>query len=245
MAAREPTILATSGGLLKGRRASYDFGPLMHLAVELAEVSGRRVRWCHVGTATGDQRYQNAWMSEAGEAAGVDVSHLNIFPKLSADDLRAYVLSQDVVWVSGGSIENLLVLWRLHGLDAVFEEAWQKGIVLSGTSAGSICWHSGAASNLVSSTKVAITNGLAFVPFSNCVHYEVELDRRERYKQLISDGTLACGYGIDNGVGLLYRGTQLVEAVSEVAGRSAYFVRNDNSKLLEDRINPRVLPGAS
>lgn len=245
MAASEPTILATCGGLLKGRRASYEFGPLMRFAAELAEVSGRKVRWCHVGTATGDQRYHNAWMSEAGEAAGVEVTHLNLFPKLCADDLRAYVLSQDVVWVSGGSIENLLVLWRLHGLDTIFEEAWRKGIVLSGTSAGSICWHSGAASNLVSSTKIAITDGLAFVPPSNCVHYEVELDRRERYKQLVSDGVLVDGYGIDNGVGLLYRGTRLVEVISEVNGRNAYSVRKEGAKALEERIIPRLLPGAS
>lgn len=50
-------------------------------------------------------------------------------------DLREHLLSQDVVWVWGGSVAGLLAIWRLHGLDSVFREVWQSGVVLTGVSA--------------------------------------------------------------------------------------------------------------
>lgn len=193
----------------------------------------------------GDQRWLNAFYTEAAAVAGVELTHLNLFPRVSVDDMRQHLLAQDVVWVHGGSIENLLVLWRLHGLDVFLAEAWEKGVVLAGTSAGSICWHVSAATNLVGPPGEALTNGLGFLPYSNGVHYNVELDRRERYKSLIANGTLGDGYAVDDGVGLLYRDTSMIEAVTEVEGRNAYFVEKDGRVAVETRITPRVLPNAA
>lgn len=244
MTAPVPTILGTSGGLKRGHLTTFEFGPLMHYATQLAEVSGRKARWCHLGTAMGDQRWQNAMLTEAGEVAGVEMTHLNLFPKRSAEDLRELVLAQDVIWVSGGSIENLLALWYLHGLDSVFREAWEKGVVLSGTSAGSICWHVSATTNLMGPPGEALTNGLGFLPYSNGVHYEVELDRRERYKQQVASGVLGDGYAVENGTGLLYRGTELVEAVTEVEGNHAWKVYREGNAAVEEQLDTRVLPGA-
>ena len=79
MAADSPTILATSGGTRRGTRSELLFGPLVLHAVDLAGVTGRAPRLCHVGTAGGDQRFFQAWLGEAGQAAGIDVCHLNLF----------------------------------------------------------------------------------------------------------------------------------------------------------------------
>ena len=82
-----PTILATSGGLRRGSRAMFEFAPLLLHAVELSGVAGRAPRVCHVGTASGDQQWFNALFSEAGQAAGMTVTHLNLFPMPSAAHL--------------------------------------------------------------------------------------------------------------------------------------------------------------
>ncbi len=245
MAADGPTIVATSGGLRRGARTELELAPLVLHAVEVAGVSGRGPRLCHVGTAGGDQRTTQAWLNEAGRAAGIVVSHLNVFPMPNVDDVLEHVLDADVVWVGGGSVANLLALWRLHGWDAVFAEAWARGVVLAGVSAGSICWHVGGTTDSFGPDLQAVTDGLAFLPYANGVHYDSEPQRRPLFQRLVADGLLPDGYATDDGVGLVYRGTQLAEAVTEVRGKGAYRVVREGTRAVETRVEPRVLPGAS
>src|SRR5680860_401862 len=152
MAAEAPTIVATSGGIRPGTRTRVEFDALVHHAVELAGETGRAPRVCHLGTAMGDQRSWNADLDEAARVAGFDLTHLNLFPMPTYPDVREHLLGQDVVWVGGGSVANLLAVWRVHGLDEVFREVWEAGVVLGGVSAGSLCWHVGGTTVSGSST---------------------------------------------------------------------------------------------
>jgi peptidase E len=245
MPASVPTIVATSGGLRRGSRTMFEFAPLIHHAVELSGVTGRAPRMCQIGTAGGDQLYFNALFSEAGNAAGITVSHLNLFPMPNVADPAELLLDQDVVWVGGGSVANLLALWRLHGLDEPLRAAWQAGVVLTGVSAGSVCWHAGGTTDSFGPDLRPVTNGLGFVPFSAGVHYDSEEQRRPLLHKLIASGELPAGYATDDGVGIVYRGTEFAEAVSEIRGKGAYHVFADGGHAVEDRIEPRVLPGAA
>lgn len=245
MPADAPTIVATSGGLRRGTRTSIAFAPLLLHAIERAGVSGRAPRLCAIGTAAGDQRTWNAAMNEAGTAAGVAVSHLNLFPMPNVDDMAAYLLAQDVVWVGGGSVANLLAVWRVHGLDSLLADAWRAGVVLAGVSAGSLCWHVGGTTDSFGPALRPVTDGLALVPYSNGVHYDSEEQRRPLYHDLIASGSLPEGFATDDGVGLVYSGTCFLEAVTEIRGKAAYRVWREGDAAREERIEPRPLPGAS
>ncbi|MGA2528220.1 MAG: peptidase E [Acidimicrobiales bacterium] len=245
MPADSPTILATSGGFKPGTRTSIAFAPLVFYAIELAGVSSRRPRLCHVGTAAGDERAWNAMISEAAHAAGIDLVHLNLFPMPSVEDMSGLLLDQDVIWVGGGSVANLLALWRLHGLDEILAEVWRSGVVLSGVSAGSLCWHVGGTTDSFGPELRPVVDGLGLLPYSNGVHYDSESQRRPLLQRLIADGGLPDGYATDDGVGLVYRGTELVEAVTEVRGKGAYSIRRVEDRAIEERIEPRSLPGAA
>ncbi len=244
MTASTPTILATSGGLAPGRRTMFGFGPLLHHAIELSGVTGRAPRVCYVGTACGDQESFEARFAEAGRAAGVTVTPLRLFTMPNVDDLAGLVLDQDVVWVGGGSVANLLALWRLHGLDEVFRRAWESGVVLSGVSAGSICWHVGGTTDSFGPDLRPVTNGLGFLPYANGVHYDAEVQRRPRFHQYIAEGLLPGGYATDDNAGLVYHGTELAEAVAEVPGKGAYQVFLADGEVREERLDTRLLPGA-
>jgi peptidase E len=224
MPADAPTILATSGGIEPGRRIAYEFSALTDYAVDLSGVTGRAPRVCLVATAQGDNSAAVRNLYEAAQARGFSATHLALFPMPNVDDIEALLLDQDVVWVLGGSVAGLLVMWRLHGVDAAVRAAWQAGVVLTGVSAGSICWHTGGTTDSYGPDLRPITDGLALVPYSNGVHYDSEEQRRPLFQRLIADGTLPAGYATDDGVGLLYRGTDFVEAVSERDGAAAYFV---------------------
>jgi peptidase E len=242
MTAAEPTILATSGGLVPSRRLRWEVGPLTDYAVELAGVSGRAPRVCFLATAMGDSSEQIKNFYDAAVRRGFAPSHLALFPMPNVDDPRELLLSQDMIWVYGGSVAGLLAMWRLHGIDLAMREAWQAGVVLTGVSAGSICWHSGGTTDSFGPQLRPVTDGLALVPFSNGVHYDSEEQRRPVFQSLIGDGTLAPGYATDDGVGVLYRGDRFVEAVTERPGRTAYFVnRSPDGTVTEQPLDSRLL----
>ena len=240
MPADQPTILATSGGYRRAHRTSFEFSSLIHHAVELSGATGRP-RMTHLGTAGGDQRYFNDWMNDAARVAGFELTNLNLFSMPSVDDVEGHLLEQDVVWVNGGSVANLLAVWRVHGLDAIFRRVWEAGVVLAGVSAGSICWYAGGTTDSFGPELRAVTNGLGFLPYGNGVHYDSEARRRPLVHQLVADGTLPTTHCTDDGVGLVYRGTELVEAVSEVDGKGAYIVTRDGDIAVEERLEPRRL----
>ena len=146
MAAKQPTILATSGGYVEGRRTRLEFGPLFHHAVELAGVDGRAPKVTFVGTASGDPRSWAAEIDDAARIVGFDLTHLHLFPMPNLDDIEGHLLAQDVIWVNGGSVANLLAVWDVHALRPVFRRVWEGGVVLAGVSAGSICWYLGGVS---------------------------------------------------------------------------------------------------
>jgi peptidase E len=164
--AATPTILATSGGIRLGERSRVRFAALVHHAVELAGVTGRAPRIAHLGTAQGDQRSWHAELDEAARYDGFDLSHLNLFPMPSVDDVEGYLMEQDVVWVGGGSVVNLLAVWRARGLDTILPRVWRAGVVLTGVSAGSICWHRGGTTDSFGPGLDPITNGLLCCPMT-------------------------------------------------------------------------------
>lgn len=242
MAADTPTILATSGGIVPGRRTAWDIGPLTEYAIDLAGVDARAPRVCLLGTAVGDAAHLIRTFYEVAATRGLQASHLAVFPMPNVEDIAAHLLGQDVIWVWGGSVAALLALWRLHGYDELLREAWEAGVVLTGGSAGSICWHVGGTTDSFGPDLRPVTNGLGLVPYSNGVHYDSEPQRRPVFQRLIANRTLPAGYATDDGVGLLYRGSEFVEAVSQSEGKGAYYVeRGSGGAAVEARIDPRRL----
>jgi peptidase E len=234
-----PTILATSAGFEFGR-----YGPLpgrMHrFAAELAHAEKPNI--CVLTQATGDPAALIAACYGAFAGSGFSMSHLQLFPMPNHADIRSHLLGQDVIWVEGGSVANLCAVWRVHGVDAILHEAWQSGVVLAGVSAGSICWHEGGSTDSYGPDLRGFTDGLGWLPYSNGVHYDGEAQRRPAMHRLIGDGTLGDGYATDDGAGLLYRGTDLVEVVADRAGPKGYrLVRNADGTVTETTLPTRVL----
>ncbi|WP_425457781.1 Type 1 glutamine amidotransferase-like domain-containing protein [Catellatospora sichuanensis] len=224
MMARPPQIFAASGLLrpppgVPPRKRSL----LMEHAVSLTGV--RRARICYVPTAVGDDPAAIAAFQQAFDDTGHTVTHLRLFPQPNHADVRAHLLAQDLIWAGGGSVVNLLAVWRAHRLDAVMREAWEAGVVLGGGSAGSICWHVGGSTDSFSDDLDPVTDALAFLPYSNGVHHDFpDQPRRERFHQYVGSGLLPAGYATDDGTGLHYVGTELAEAVTSAEGADAYRV---------------------
>ena len=241
MTAPTPTILATSGGYRPGSRTRLEFDALVHYAVELAGVSGRNPRVTYVGTAGGDQAGRIADMHGAAHLAGYRLSTLQLFTMPNLADIEGHLAEQDVIWVDGGSVANLLAVWRVHGLAEVFERVWQSGVVLAGISAGALCWFAGGTTDSFGPQLQPVTNGLALLPFGNGVHYDSEPGRRPLVHQLVAAGTLPQTYCTDDGAGLVFSGTRLTEVVAERDGAAGYLVRRSSEGVVEQRLDTRRL----
>jgi peptidase E len=234
MPADAPTILATC--------TKWEVGPLTRYAVDLAGVTGRAPRVCFLATACGDNPQVIRDFYDMAQLVGFEARHLQLFTMPNVDDMRELLLGQDVIWVWGGSVAGLLAMWRLHGVDALMREAWQAGVVLTGVSAGSICWHVGGTTDSFGPDLRPVTDGVALVPYSNGVHYDSEEQRRPVFQSLVADGTLPDGYATDDGAGVLYRGTEMVEALTEREGAAAYRVeRGPDGTAVETRLDTRLL----
>jgi peptidase E len=146
-----------------------------------------------------------------------------------------------MLWVDGGSVANLLAVWRVHDLDVMLRDGWERGIVLAGVSAGSVCWHVGGTTDAFGVELRPVSNGLGFLPYSNGVHYDSEERRRPLFHKLIADGTLPEGYATDNLVALHYVDDTLHKVIAETSGKYAYHVARTSSGVQETRIEPEVL----
>jgi peptidase E len=240
--ARQPTIVATSIGFQPDGANLTDLrpGPSYRLAADLAG-AGAHPRVCVLATATGDDALRLAMTHNALAKLGFVTSHLALFPMPNVSDVRAHLLAQDVIFVGGGSTANLLALWRLHGLDSILRECWESGVVLSGVSAGSLCWHVGGTTDSFGPTLQTVTNGLAFLPYSNSPHHDSEEQRRPLIHRLIAEGTLPDGYATENGTGLVFFGTELHEAFTEEEGKLAYALAREGDSTKEVALPTRVL----
>ena len=240
---RSRRILATSGGFLAGPGGwgTLRRGPLIDYALGLAERPRPRITYLAVATGDAATSIQGFYSAFAGCEDAI-ASHLALFPMPNVVDVRAHLLKQDVVWVGGGSVANLLAVWRAHGLDEVLRECWEAGVVLGGVSAGSICWHVGGTTDSFGLDLRPVTNGLGFLPYGNGVHYDSEAQRRPLLHRLVGDGTLPLSYATDDGVGILYEGVEPVDVVTDRRGAAAYRIEvMATGGVSETRLEARLL----
>ena len=184
-----------------------------------------RPKVCFLPTASGDADHYvvRFYRRFAGVA---EASHVSLFrrdPGCGAveGDVAAHLAGQDLVYVGGGSVVSMLGAWRAHGIDEALASAWRNGTVLCGLSAGSLCWF--AESLTAFHGRPTRVDGLGLLPFSNCVHYDAEPQRRREYVRFIGDG-MRPGYASDDGAALHFEGTDLRRVVTSRACARAFRV---------------------
>jgi peptidase E len=212
-------IVASSGGFIQTDRwGVVKPGQIFNRALELTNKTRPRVLF--VLTASGDNPGYLATSYQAVSGLSVDVEHLALFtqPNVPVDEAFGRA---DLVWVGGGSVANLLALWELHGVGVAAKDAWERGVVLGGVSAGSICWHVGGPTDSFGPKLETVTNGLALLPYGNGVHYDTEAQRRPLLHSLVSDGTLPMSFATDDHAALVYEGTNPIEVVVDTADSKA------------------------
>lgn len=208
----------------------------------LASLTGKdRPRMCYLPTAAADSAYAVLrWYEKCAE--------LNITPLVQEMFISSYsqkesfediLLSMDAIVVSGGNTLNMMAIWKAQGIDKILFDAWNKGIVLAGGSAGSLCWFEEGTtdSRPKELTKVEC---LGFIKGSHSPHYDGEEQRRPVYHKLIGEGSLKPGYAIDNNCAIYFEDNEVRKVVSTRKGANAYYVDNIDGSIKEKVLKPDI-----
>jgi dipeptidase E len=183
-------------------------------------------RVCFLPTASGDGREQTTRFYERFSPWPCEPSILSLF-HLARDrtDPATHLLAQDAIYVGGGSMRNMLAVWREHGLDEAMREAWERGIVLAGLSAGAMCWFAGGLT--MSGGAPRPGPGLHLLEGSMSVHLDGEPERLPAYREAVATGALAPGYAVDDCAALLFAGTRLDACVASRPGARVIHISAD------------------
>jgi len=216
-----PSHILAGGGSSLG-------GPFDELVLELG---GPRVCFVPTASAAPETRLVSFYKSFAHRA---EPSHV-LFNPWPREDLREHVLAQDAIYVAGGNTANMVAIWRAHGFDRLLREAWERGILLGGTSAGMICWFDAGVTDSFGPELAPMHDLLGFLPGSACPHYDGEDRRRIVYRELVDSG-FPPRYAADDDAALHFVGAELHEAVVLREGARAFRVEPGLETSLETRL---------
>lgn len=209
----------------------------------MAELTGKaRPRMCYLPTASADS------------ASGIirwyqSCAPLDVTPFVQESFISSYsmdqgwddvLLSMDAIVVSGGNTLNQQAIWKAQGIDAVLRQAWDRGIVLGGASAGSLCWFEEGTtdSRPKELTKVEC---LGFLKGSHSPHYDGEVQRRPTYHRLIETGVLKPGYACDNAAGIYFEDNEVKRVVATREGARSYWVSLVGGRVVEEVMEPELI----
>src|SRR5262244_2158486 len=214
MSDRQRQIIAIGGGGFY--RDPENLG-LERYILEQTSSAGKRVAFVPTASAEPDSYLVSFYTVFL--RLGCRPSHLSFFKR--TPDLRNYLLSQDVIFVGGGNTKSMLVVWREWGVPEILREAWESGIVLTGVSAGAICWFEQGVTDSWAGELLPL-DCLGFLPGSCCPHYDGEAERRPSYHRLLLGRSILPGIAIDDGVGVHFLGTAPHRVVTPREKASAY-----------------------
>ena len=233
MTQKQPQIIPIGGG------GFYRDPENLELEKYVIRQSGAdHARVAFVPTASGEPDHYVASFYAAFLKLGCRPSVLTFFKR--TPELRSFLLSQDVIYVGGGNTKTLLAVWRDWGVGEILREAWQSGVVLTGVSAGAICWFEHGVTD--SAGPLAPMRCLGFLSGTCVPHYDAQTHRRPAFHDYLRQGKLSAGYGLDDGAAAYFVGGKATEFVSSRPHARAFHVRADNGHVTEEALATRLLP---
>jgi len=202
----------------------------------LAELTGKeKPKLCYLPTASSNWESSSIrWYEHCAP--------LEVIPSVQRSYISSYrmdqswedvLLSVDGIVASGGNTLNQQAIWHAQGIDEVLREAWNRGIVLGGASAGSLCWFEEGTTDS-RPKELTIVKGLGLIRGSHSPHYDAEGERRPIYQRLIRSGEMKPGYACDNDAGIYFEDNEVKRVVHTREGAKVYYVSVVNGQIMEE-----------
>ena len=193
---------------------------------------------CFIPTATGDLDPYIVNYYSVFSKLDCDPSHISFFKRTI--DLEEHILKQDAIFVGGGNTKSMLAVWKEWGLDLILKKAYEQGIVMSGVSAGAICWFEAGLTDSWAS-ELKMMECMNFIPGSCAPHYDEEPERRPATKKFLEDQSISFMYGIEGGAALHFIDEQPDSTIRFKKNKNAYKVTCESNKIHENAYQVKEL----
>jgi dipeptidase E len=202
----------------------------------------KKPRICFITTASADHPGVIQYLQELVADIDIKPSYLISFISSSPEQesFEDLIMNSDAIMVGGGNTLNMLGIWKAQGIDTLLRQAYEKGIILAGGSAGSLCWFNAGYSDS-RPKKLTIIECLGFLNYSHAPHYNDQPERRPLYQKAVLEGKLSEGYACDAGAGLLFKNGSLAKSVALDKKNYCYFVSVKDGKLSEQRLRSEII----
>lgn len=189
---------------------------------------------CFIPTATGDSDSYKVSYYATLNKLNCNPTHLDFFKR--TPNLEELIKNQDIIFVGGGNTKSMLSVWKEWGLDTILKKAYIEGTIMSGVSAGAICWfEKGITDSWADELKVM--ECLSFTKGNCCPHYDEESERKPSLSQFINEDILRDCYAIDGGCALHVKNDELYKAISFMGEKNSFLVKKENGEIKEEPLS--------
>ena len=194
-------------------------------------VNKKRPKICFIPTASGDNDLYKLNFYRAFSKLNCLTSHIDFFSR--TENLEMKVFDQDIIYVGGGNTKSMLSVWRDWKLDEVLKKAYEKGIVMSGVSAGAICWFNKGITDSFAG-KLEIIDCLGIVDEIACPHFDEERERKPFVNELIQKDIVKSCICIEGYSALHIRNNNLYSSISFKEGKKSLRIFKEKNKLKKE-----------
>ena len=191
---------------------------------------------CFIPTATGDNEAYKVNYYSTFSKLNCSPVHLDFFKR--TPDLKELIKHQDIIFVGGGNTKSMLAVWKDWGLDLILKEAYERGVIMCGVSAGAICWFEEGVTDSWSE-ELKVMDCLGFVKGVCCPHYDEEPQRRPSLSKFLKDGVVQSCHAVDGGCALHIENEEEYKAVVFAKDKNAYLVDLEKDAVVE-KAYPRI-----
>jgi|TARA_S200000501_G_scaffold61705_1_gene52336 peptidase E len=185
-----------------------------------------------LATASNDDKKKISLFYKRFENTESELSHFNLTSDVNG--FSEWILNKDIVYIGGGNTKFMLEIWKNNMLENIFKKAYESGIILSGVSAGAVCWFEWILSDSVSPGFKPL-KGINLISGS-CTPHSSNIERINQFQQDIKNGKLPHGIAIDDGVAVVFIDGKPTEVYSARNNHEAYFLDKNNKINLKDYI---------
>lgn len=235
----DPTVVVRKLFVYGGE---FDRGFIKYVATATGK---KNPKICFLPTATGDAPgYVVRWFENcAGLPILPYVQRSFISSYGQRDSFEDIFTNMDAILIGGGNTLNMMAIWKAQGMDVALKKAYEKGVVLGGGSAGSLCWFEQGTTDSRPG-KLTTVEGLGLISSSHSPHYDGEGERRPLYQSKIKSGEYKPGYACDDKAGIYFENEEVKQVVSLDQKSNAYFVSLAGGEVKETALQKIVLPPA-
>ncbi len=200
----------------------------------LDQSSQLKPKICFIPTASAEDKSYIVNFYKAFSKLNCETTHLNFFER--TPNLRSIINKQDIIYVGGGNTKSMLAVWKEWKLDILLKKFYNKGKILCGVSAGSICWFEKGITDSWAS-NLNVLDCLGFIKGNNCPHYDGEKNRRPSVHKFIENSKIDNCYASDDGAAIHFKNGELYKSISFYKNANSYFINtNSSSEIIEQKI---------